>query len=125
MNDPFLIDECLSPDLVALAHKRGHHATHVLFRGLQGTEDRELLPTIRMEGFILVTSNARDFLRLYRLETVHPGLIVLLPGNVRADDQVRLFDCVLDAIEELVDLISKLVEVSLTGDVSIRDWPTP
>jgi len=32
MPDPFLIDECLSPDLVALAHERGFDATHVVFR---------------------------------------------------------------------------------------------
>ncbi len=79
VNDPFLIDECLSLDLVAFANSRGHHATHVVFRTLQGTDDRALMPVIHAEGFVLVTSNARDFLRLYREEAVHPGLILILP----------------------------------------------
>jgi predicted nuclease of predicted toxin-antitoxin system len=65
LNDPFLIDECLSLDLVALAHSRGHHATHVVFREKQGTSDPDLMPLIRAEGFVLVTNNARDFLALY------------------------------------------------------------
>jgi predicted nuclease of predicted toxin-antitoxin system len=68
MRDPFLIDECLSPDLVALAHARGHSATHVVFRGLAGTSDRDLLPIIRREGFVFVTNNAKDFQQLYALE---------------------------------------------------------
>ena len=68
MRDPFLIDECLSPDLVALAHERGFDATHVVFHGLAGTSDRDLLPVIRHEGFAFVTSNAKDFLKLYARE---------------------------------------------------------
>ena len=125
VNDPFLIDECLSPDLVALAPLRGHHATHVVFRALQGTDDPGLMPTITTEGFVLVTSNARDFLRLYARETVHPGLIVILPGNVTAQAQLRLFGLALDVVEPMHDLVNKLVEVSAAGQVSVRDWPSP
>jgi predicted nuclease of predicted toxin-antitoxin system len=121
--DPFLIDECLSLDLVALAQARGHHATHVAFRGLQGTSDRGLLPIIREEGFVLVTNNARDFLRLYGQETVHPGLIVLVPGGIRAEFQARLFGLALDVIEPMTDLVNKVVEVGLSGMVTLRDWP--
>ena len=63
MRDPFPIDECLSLDLVAEAHARGHHATHVVFRGLQGTKDPDLMPTIFGENFVFVTNNGRDFIR--------------------------------------------------------------
>ena len=123
LNDPFLIDECLSLDLVALAHARGHHATHVVFRELQGTKDPDLLPVIRSESFVLVTNNERDFLRLYREEGVHPGLIIIVPGGVRAGAQVELFGRVLDVIEPMPDLVNKLVKVSLDGSVQVRDWP--
>lgn len=123
--DPFLIDECLSLDLVALANARGHHATHIVFRALQGTDDRALMPLIHTEGFVLVTSNARDFLRLYRLEPMHPGLILILPGHVRAATQMELFGRALDAIEPMTDLINKLVEVAEDGQVTVRDWPQP
>lgn len=123
MNDPFLIDECLTLDLVALAHLRGHHATHVIFRALQGTDDPDLLPVVLSEGFVLVTNNARDFLRLYRREGIHPGLIIIVPGSIVAADQVRLFGRALDVIEPMQDLVNKVVEVLLDGSVHVRDWP--
>ena len=125
VNDPFLIDECLSLDLVALAHARGHHATHVAFRELQGTDDRGLMPTIRTEGSILVTNNARDFLKLYRQEAVHPDLIVIVPGGIGAEAQVRLFGLALDVVGPMPDLINKLVEVSVAGAVQVQEWPQP
>lgn len=123
VNDPFLVDECLSLDLVALAHSRGHHATHVGFRDLHGTSDRALMATIQGEGFVLVTSNARDFLNLYGREIVHPGLLVILPGRLRSGAQVRHFGLALDVVEPMPDLINKVVEVNIEGVVKIRDWP--
>lgn len=81
MRDPFLIDECLSPDLVALAHARGFDATHVVFRGLAGSPDRALLPIIRHQDFVFVTNNARDFLKLYARENIHAGLVIIVPGG--------------------------------------------
>ena len=75
VNDRFLIDEYLSPDLAALANARNHHATHVVFRGLQGTLDQDLMPLIREGNFIFVSNNGRDFLPLYAKEEIHPGLV--------------------------------------------------
>jgi predicted nuclease of predicted toxin-antitoxin system len=123
LNDPFLIDECLTLDLVAVAQERGHHATHVVFRGLEGTEDAGLLPAIQGENFVLVTSNGKDFLPLYAAEEIHPGLIIIVPGGIRKERQVNLFSRVLDVIEPMADLVNKVVEVSTEGMVEIRDWP--
>jgi len=123
LNDPFLIDECLSLDLVALAHSRGHHATHISFRDLQGTEDPDLLPIIHAESFVLVTNNARDFLKLYRREALHPGLIILVPGGIGGRSQARLFGLALDHVEPKTDLTNKVVEVTADGAVHIKDWP--
>jgi predicted nuclease of predicted toxin-antitoxin system len=125
VNEPFLIDECLSLDLVALAHARGHHATHVTFRNLQGTADRELMPLVRTEGFVLVTNNGRDFRKLYSQEAIHPGLIIIVPGGIPAETQLRLFGLVLDAVEPMPDLMNKVVEISITGTVRIQDLPAP
>lgn len=125
MTDPFLIDECLSPDLVALAHAKGHHATHVVYRGLQGAVDADLLPIIRAESFVLVTNNGRDFLRLYASEDVHPGLVIIVPGGIGAEMQAKLFGCVLEAIESQPDLVNKVIEVFWEGIVEVRDWPVP
>jgi predicted nuclease of predicted toxin-antitoxin system len=123
MRDPFLIDECLSPDLVALAHSRGFDATHVVFRGLAGTADHDLMPIIRNEDFVFVTNNARDFIRLYARQNIHPGLVIIVPGGITAEVQTRLFACVLDAIETMPDLVNRLVEVYSDGAVEVRDWP--
>lgn len=124
MRDPFLIDECLSPDLVAKAHERGHYATHVVHRGLVGTKDPMLMPVIRDEGFVFVTNNARDFLKLYEQEQVHAGLIIIVPGGIVAEKQVELFECALDAIEPLDEIINKVVEVDLDKRVTITDLPS-
>jgi predicted nuclease of predicted toxin-antitoxin system len=119
-----LIDECLSPDLVALAHERGFEATHVVFRGLAGTADRDLLPVIRHEDFVFVTSNAKDFLKLYVRENVHSGLVIIVPGGIPVDSQLRLFSCVLDVVKGMPDLVNQVVEVYSDGSVEIRNWPT-
>jgi predicted nuclease of predicted toxin-antitoxin system len=125
LNDPFLIDECLSPDLVAAAHTRGHFATHVVFRNLQGSEDPDLMPVITAEGFVFVTNNGRDFLNLYENLAIHPGLVIIVPNGLKARQQVKVFNDVLDVIEPRADLINKLVIVDAAGRIEIVDWPHP
>jgi len=121
---PFLIDECLTQDLVAVAHVRGHFATHVVFRNLQGTADEDLIPVIIDENFVFVTNNGKDFLALYADKALHPGLIIILPGGLKKDVQRRLFEKVLDVIEHLPDIINKVVRVDIDGAVEIEDYPT-
>jgi predicted nuclease of predicted toxin-antitoxin system len=123
MGDPFLIDECLSPRLVGIANQRGYQATHVVHRGLRGTQDHDLMPLIRSENFIFVTRNARDFLRLYAREPVHAGLVLILPGSALGRDQVGLFDIALTALADMPDLINKVMEVFSDGSVQVSDLP--
>lgn len=43
----FLIDECLSPELAKLAQNKGYwESSHVIWRGLGGKKDWELMPVI-------------------------------------------------------------------------------
>lgn len=123
MLDRFLIDECLTQDLVALAHVRGHDATHIVFRSLQGTSDDDLMPIILNENFIFVTNNGKDFLSLYKNEDLHPGLIIILPGGQGRIMQARLFEKVLDVIEPLSDIVNKVVSVAINGSVTVEDYP--
>ena len=123
MLDPFLIDECLSPDLVGLAHLRGHHATHVVFRGLAGVRDDELMPVIRKEGFIFVTNNAKDFRKLYSLENIHAGLVIIVPGGIPASAQLRFFAAALDVLDTMPDLVNRVLEVYSDGTVAVQTWP--
>ena len=123
MNLAFLIDECLSLDLVAHAQARGLHATHVIFRGLQGKPDHDLVASALREDFVLVTNNRKDFLRLYAREEIHCGLVIIVPGGIVSEVQVRLFGAALDALAAEADLVNRVVEVELDGRVTITTWP--
>ena len=81
------------------------------------------MPLIQNEGFIFVTSNGKDFLKLYADTDIHSGLIIVVHGNSRAEIQVRLFGLALDEAERLSYLTNKLVEVFEDGRVTVRDYP--
>jgi predicted nuclease of predicted toxin-antitoxin system len=119
----FFIDECLTLDLVAEAHSRGHHATHVTFRSLNGTADESLAPILLEENFVLVTNNGKDFLKIYSSQEVHPGLIIIIPKDINAVEQVKLFDLVLDVIEPMDTLINKVITINESGDIKLADMP--
>ena len=58
----FLIDECLSPELVLLAHERGHgESTHVIWLGLRSRKDWAIVRRAVDDGYVLVTNNTTDF----------------------------------------------------------------
>lgn len=108
----FLIDECLHTSLVAVARARDHQATHVVWRGLGGAKDWDLMAPILREDLTLVTNNARDFRRLFAQAPLHAGLVILIP-NVAPALQRALFDAVLDELESSVDLTNQALEVRL------------
>lgn len=120
-----LFDECMSPELVGFAHKRGFDATHVNFLGLAGLPDRLLLPVIAGGDYTFVTNNRQDFLRLYRFVEVRAGLLIVLPSDTRTV-QRRLVGLALDAIEASgFDTVNQLVEVDAAGGVAMSAWPFP
>jgi hypothetical protein len=58
----FLIDECLSLDLVEVARVRGFvESSHVVWMGKAGWKDWELKPFILEGDWTLVTRNSVDF----------------------------------------------------------------
>jgi len=121
--DPILVDECLSPTLAVIAKQHGHDAMHVVWLGRQGTKDHALMPIIAERGYIFVTQNRSDFLRLYSALDMHNGLVVLLP-NAGRDEQERLFGIALVELEQRRDLTNLLIEVHADGRVEVRDWVT-
>ncbi len=106
----FLIDECLHPILVKVAHEHGCEAHHVSHLGMSGWTDHELLQPIQARDYIFVTNNARDFRRLYESLALHAGLVILLP-NVSAERQQRLFEAALRSIEAET-LVNEVIEVN-------------
>ncbi len=120
----FLVDECLSTDLLVEAYARGFEAHHVNTLGLRSASDRALMVQIIGGDFTFVTNNRRDFLRLYRIVDVHAGLLIIIP-SVDTKQQIALFSAALDAIAAAGDdLTGELVEVGPDGTVTITRYPS-
>jgi hypothetical protein len=89
----FLVEECLSPELVAIARERGHwEMTHV----------------------------TSDFTALLDREKLHPGLVCLnvAPGLMSLDVQKRLFALALERLGDS-EPINEIIEITLRPDRTV------
>lgn len=121
MSFRFLIDECLSPELVQMAVAAGHiESTCVRDRGLAGTKDWKLIEHVVAGDFTLVTNNAVDFRgggpgKLggeHAKQSIHAGLVCL--SSVRTLDLERqrdLFQIALEELAGMADLVNQALEV--------------
>lgn len=127
----FLIDECLSPELVDIAVTNGHYeSTCVRNRGWSGTKDYALIEHVVNEDFTLVTCNSVDFRgggpgKLsgeHAKQELHAGLVCLNSEvPLELDLQCELFKIALDAIEtEGVDLVNMALDVFHKADGSVE-----
>jgi predicted nuclease of predicted toxin-antitoxin system len=118
----FLIDECLSPELVRIAHERGHgESTHITWLGLRSRKDRSIVRRAVDAGYVLVTNDTFDFTSLISRESIHPGLVCLdvAPGLMSLEIQRRLFALALDHLGD-AEPINEVLQVTLLKDQSIR-----
>jgi predicted nuclease of predicted toxin-antitoxin system len=118
----FLIDECLSPELVRLANERGHgESTHVTWLGLRSRQDWSIVRRAVDAGYVLVTNDTFDFTSLIGRESIHPGLVCLdvSPGLMSLKVQRRLFALALDHLGD-TEPINEVLHVSLLKDQSVR-----
>lgn len=118
----FLIDECLSPDLVAVARDRGFpQSTHVAWLGLMSKKDWTIVQRAVKDGYVLVTNNTIDFTPLVERQDLHAGLVCLnaAPGLMSLEAQMVLFE---QALDELAgeEPVNEVVEITLTGDRSVE-----
>lgn len=121
----FLIDECLTSALVAVAKAHGYDAAYVPHIGKGGWQDWNLVPFAVESGYIIVTVNRRDFLKQHAKFEVHPGLMILIPepGRDTRSEQMALFEKALAAFAGINDdLSNKVMEVLDDGSVHIRTW---
>jgi predicted nuclease of predicted toxin-antitoxin system len=109
-----LIDECLHTSLIELAHVAGHVADHVNYIGLGGSKDWQLMAIIRQQDYTFVTNNRSDFLTLHGQESLHAGVIVIVP-NTTPSHQRELFSAALEHIG-LRDLTNTVVEIKYVGN---------
>lgn len=118
----FLIDECLSPELVRIARKRGHwESTHVTWLGLRSRKDWAIVRRAIDDGYVLVTNDTTDFRSLLGRQKVHVGLVCInvAPGLMSLDVQRRLFVVALDRLGDS-EPINELLEITLAEDRSVR-----
>lgn len=121
----FLIDECLHTSLVEVAQQAGHHCDHVNWLGLSGTTDWDLMPRIIDGDYTFVTNNAADFRRLYRRESLHAGLIIIIP-QVPPARQRELLAALLTYLGPDGLLVNEVVEIVIDSDevrLEVYDLP--
>jgi predicted nuclease of predicted toxin-antitoxin system len=111
----FLIDECLTIDLVSVAHQAGHEAQHVARVGKAGWKDWNVTRYAAEGDFVVVTNNASDFRRLYTAQPLHAGLVIVIPSVNRMMQQ-QLFRGALDALAGFGELINRVLEVDIEGN---------
>ena len=111
----FLIDECLSIDLIAVANVAGYEAQHVARIGKAGWKDWNVAAYAAEGDFVLVTNNAGDFRKIYATTPLHAGLVIIVP-NVDRVLQTALFRAALETVTEPNDLVNRVLEVCIDGD---------
>jgi hypothetical protein len=133
----FLVDECLSPELVKIAHASGHgESSHVVWRGWAGLKDWELKPIILDGDWTFVTRNSEDFrgsvdtpgaAGQYAGVEIHAGLICLNgPCGMDLDMQLELFEQALEQLQADPDLINQVLEITLEEDaLTVRRYALP
>jgi len=119
----FLFDECLSPDLVKLAHGKGYgESSHVVWLGRAGMKDWDLKSFIIDNDWTFVTKNSADFRGprnkpgskgQYADVYLHAGLVCLNgPPSMDYAMQMELFQQVLQELEEDPDLVNRALEMT-------------
>jgi predicted nuclease of predicted toxin-antitoxin system len=121
-----LIDENLSPELVARCTQRGVYAVAVAHVGLSGSKDRAVWHYALENDFVVVTANTRDFMNLLDVE-LHPGVIMLREGSLSRDEQWNRLELALDHILKNADpagfMINRVVEVMSAREIRVREIP--
>ena len=132
----FLIDECLTPQLAKIAQSRGHEASHVVWLGMGGTKDWNLMPVIVEGDWTFVTRNAVDFRGrvdapgepgLHAVAAIHAGLICLNGDAMDLDDQEEMFKVALELLEQDCDLVNEALEITDDGtdQFAVRRYALP
>ena len=101
----FLIDECLSVDLVTVAGESGYEARHVAH---VGWKDWNVVRYACDGDFTLVTNNATDFRQLYAAQLLRAGLVILIPVVNRVV-QRQLFKAALDELATVGEPVNRVL----------------
>lgn len=102
---------------------------HVRDRGRLGRTDREVLGLAFAEGRILVTANVTDFERLAGAAEIHCGIVVVLDGALRRNEQLELLFKVMEVLELEAaagrDMVNRVLRVAGDGLAEFIALPEP
>jgi predicted nuclease of predicted toxin-antitoxin system len=124
----FIIDEDISPRVARyLCQEFCFDAIAVRDRGLLGATDREVLDYAFKEDRILVTANIRDFEKLASAAELHAGIVLMLDGDLRAAEQIKVISTVVRAIQSEIDigkdLVNRVLYISIDGTARFENLP--
>ena len=118
-----LLDENLSARAAVELRTEGHDVVHLRERSRLGQSDREVLDLAFAEDRVLVTANVGDFRKLAGAREIHAGLVLLLDGGLRRDEQLEVLRRVIDALGTAGDLVNRALTVALDGGFVIEELP--
>jgi predicted nuclease of predicted toxin-antitoxin system len=123
-----LVDEDLSPFAASrLRTEYGIDAVHVRDRGMLGASDQRVLACAYREDRILVTANVGDFEQLAASCEVHPGIVLVMDGGLRREEQIAIIQAAVATLgveaREGRDMINRVLRISMEGHVEIEDLP--
>ncbi len=117
----FLVDECLSVRLVDVASRAGYEAQHIAHVGKAGWKDWHVLRHASQGDFVLVTNNAVDFRKLYATQSLHAGLVIIIP-SVGSELQQRLFKCAIEQLALCGEPVNRVLEVDFDGQNAVFEF---
>jgi predicted nuclease of predicted toxin-antitoxin system len=131
----FLIDECLSIELVHIANQAGFEAHHVSRVGRRSEKDWKLVAFVIENDFVMVTRNSKDFRGdgttpgFLTKEEVHPGLVSLNAERMNRKVMADLFAEALQFLTDAAvsDLVNQVLEVDCDrlGQFEVRLYESP
>lgn len=120
-----LLDENISARVAVDLRREGHDVVHLRERGSLGISDAEVLELAFAEDRILVTANVADFRKLAAAREIHAGIILLLDGGLRRDEQLEVLRRIIAALMTESDMVNRALTVALDGGFTIEEIPTP
>ncbi|HEV2986974.1 MAG TPA: DUF5615 family PIN-like protein [Candidatus Angelobacter sp.] len=122
-----LLDEHISPTLIAALAEAGVYAQSVPHVGLAGRTDYAIAKYAFNHDFTIVTTNARDFIPLFKV-ALHPGLIVLRESGLSSNEQWNHIRPVVEAVKRSGDpdfMLNNVIEITGVGQFQVRNVPQP
>jgi predicted nuclease of predicted toxin-antitoxin system len=123
LSDRFLIDECLTPELVAIANELGFEAHHVVYLGLSGRPDHLVFRHVAEGGYVFVTNDREDWCNILSRVDLHAGLVVIVP-KCRREIQKRLFRAALEHVKASDGLLNRVLQIYASCVIEVFELPS-